>query len=160
MKIAHIFVGLTLSALSLGAIASDIMVVKPQAFSTREGQPNAAAFIEIHNHGKDADRLEAVKFSAAVAARGELHSMTLKDGRMTMRALPGVDLPPGGTIKMQPGGDHLMLIGLKRALKAGETLEATLIFQKAGEVKVSIPVVDRAPAAKQEGHGGHGGMKH
>ena len=53
-----------------------------------------------------------------------------------------------------------MLIGLKRALKAGETLEATLIFQKAGEVKVSIPVVDRAPAAKQEGHGGHGGMKH
>ncbi|MEY2777525.1 MAG: hypothetical protein RLY30_1623 [Pseudomonadota bacterium] len=162
MKIARTLALFALAATGALAQASDIMVVNPQAFATREGQPNAAAFVEIHNHGKSADRLTAVKFPSAVVGRGELHSMSHEDGKMVMRELKGVALPAGGTIKMQPGGDHLMLIGLKRSLKVGETLEATLVFEKAGEVKVSLPVVDRKVAMDQKGHshGQHGGMKH
>jgi periplasmic copper chaperone A len=159
MKIARTFAALALTVTGLSALASDIMVVKPQAFATRDGQPNAAAFVEIHNHGKRADRLTAVKFPSAVVGRGELHSMSHEDGKMVMRELKGVPLPAGGSIKMQPGGDHLMLIGLKRTLKAGETIDATLVFEKAGEIKVSMPVVDRAAAMKQEGQGHHGHMK-
>ncbi len=158
MNIARTLTAFALTLTGLSAVAADIMVVKPQAFATREGQPNAAAFVEIHNHGKSADRLKAVKFPASVVGRGELHSMSHQDGKMVMREMKDVELPAGGTIKMAPGGDHLMLIGLKRALKAGETIDATLVFEKAGEVKVSIPVVDRAAAMKQEGHHGH--MKH
>ncbi|MGA0882856.1 MAG: copper chaperone PCu(A)C [Burkholderiaceae bacterium] len=160
MKIARTLAALALTLTSLTATASDIMVVKPQAFATRDGQPNAAAFVEIHNHGKAADRLTAVKFPSAVVSRGELHSMSHEDGKMVMRELKGVPLPAGGSIKMQPGGDHLMLIGLKRTLKVGEIIDATLVFEKAGEIKVSMPVVDRAAAMKQEGQGHHGHMKH
>ncbi|MFM1858879.1 MAG: hypothetical protein RL133_379 [Pseudomonadota bacterium] len=160
MKIARTLAALALTFTSLTATASDIMVVKPQAFATRDGQPNAAAFLEIHNQGKTADRLKAVKFPATIAGRGELHTMAHQDGKMVMREMKDVALPAGGSIKMQPGGDHLMLIGLKRTLKAGEAIDATLVFEKAGEVKVSIPVVDRAAAMKQEGHGQHGHMKH
>lgn len=164
MKIAQTLVLLALAATGAWAQASDLMVATPQAFATREGQPNAAAFLEIHNHGKVADRLTAVRFPSSLVSRGELHTMSHQDGKMVMRELKELVLPPGGTIKLQPGGDHLMLIGLKRSLKAGETLEATLVFEKAGEVKVSIPVVDRAAAMRQaepmHGNSHTGKMKH
>jgi copper(I)-binding protein len=166
MKIARSLALFAFAASSAWAQTSDIMIVKPQAFATRDGQPNAAAFVEIHNHGKSADQLKAVRFPSSVATRGELHSMSHVDGKMVMRELKGVPLPAGGTIQMQPGGDHLMLIGLQRSLRVGETVEATLVFERAGEVKVSIPVVERKAATPKgehghgQGHGGHGGTKH
>jgi periplasmic copper chaperone A len=60
---------------------------------------------------------------------------------MTMRPLgDGLTIDPGKTVKLAPGGYHLMMFDLKSPLKQGDTLPITLKFEKAGEVKVSLAV--------------------
>jgi periplasmic copper chaperone A len=74
---------------------------------------------------------------------------------MKMRPLDGVEVPAGGTAEFSPGADHIMLIGLKAPLKAGDRFALTLRFEKAGEVAADVAVV--APGDIQgTGHGGHG----
>lgn len=76
------------------------------------------------------DRLVAV--SSPDAAKGELHEMTTEDGIMRMRELPnGLALPAGQAVRLQPGGDHIMLMGLTRPLAAGDTVSLTLTFEHA-----------------------------
>lgn len=65
----------------------------------------------------------------------------MKDGVMTMRSLDnGLTIDPGKTVKLAPGGYHLMMFDLKDPLKQGDTVPVTLKFEKAGEVKVSLAV--------------------
>ena len=67
--------------------------------------------------------------------------MAMKDGVMTMRPLDnGLTIDPGKTVKLAPGGYHLMMFDLKNPLKQGDTVPVTLKFEKAGEVKVSLAV--------------------
>ena len=67
--------------------------------------------------------------------------MAMNNGVMTMRPLPaGVPVPPGQTVAFAPGGYHLMLMGLKGPLKEGDRVKATLTFEKAGPVEVTINV--------------------
>ena len=67
--------------------------------------------------------------------------MTVKDGVMTMRKVDGgVEIPANGTLKLAPGGYHLMFIGLKKQPKQGEKFAATLTFEKAGPVAVEFAV--------------------
>src|SRR3546814_11454455 len=60
---------------------------------------------------------------------------------MRMRPVDGVPLPAGGMAELQPGGYHVMLIGLKHALKQGEHFPLTLTFEKAGTVTIEVPVL-------------------
>ena len=61
--------------------------------------------------------------------KAEIHSMVHENGVMKMRALPdGIEIPAGGMVKLAPGGLHLMLMGLKQTLQAGQMLEVELIF--------------------------------
>jgi copper(I)-binding protein len=67
--------------------------------------------------------------------------MLMEGNVMRMRALESLEIAPGETIKMQPGkGLHIMLIGLKQALKAGDKVPVTLVFEKAGKVDVELMV--------------------
>ena len=67
--------------------------------------------------------------------------MATKNGVMTMRPLDkGLTIDPGKTVKLSPGGYHLMLFDLKSPLKQGDTLPITLEFEKAGKVAVSLEV--------------------
>lgn len=147
-----------------GAIAADsqklgsLEIDHARAMATRPGQPNGGAFIEVENKGSQPDRLIAVSFPKDVATRGELHTMKHEDGKMTMREVPGFDIPAGGKLVLKPGGDHLMLIGIQKPLAAGQSVPATLKFEKAGEVKVDLQVEAMKPHA---GHDeGHHGSKH
>ena len=83
--------------------------------------------------------------------------MAMKDGVMTMRPLDsGLTIEPGKTVKLAPGGYHLMLFDLKSPLKLGEKIPLTLDFEKAGKVAVSLDVEGigaQGPAAAS------GGMK-
>lgn len=107
---------------------------------------NGAGFLTIANTGKSADRLVSV--SSPIAARVEMHESMVMDGKAMMHPRPGgAALPPGGKVEFKPGGWHLMLIGLKKPLKAGETFPATLTFQKGGKVTVNFTVRGSAPAA-------------
>lgn len=101
---------------------------------------SSAAYLTISNSGDAADRL--VKVSSDVAAAVELHNNENKDGVMIMTQLQSVDVPAGGTVEFDPGGMHMMLIGLKRDLKAGESVPITLQFAQAGDVAVQATVRD------------------
>lgn len=165
-----------LAALAVSAaIASDsvklgsLEIEHARAVATRPGQPNGAAFIEVENKGAQADRLIAVSFPKDLVSRGELHTMKHDGGKMIMREVPGFDIPAGGKLVLQPGGNHLMLMGIQKPLAEGATIPATLKFEKAGEITLQLKVVGMKPHKGHDDshHGstkGHGdkphGMKH
>ncbi len=62
---------------------------------------------------------------------------------MSMHPQATVDIPAGGTVEFKPGGLHVMLIGLKQDLKAGDTYTLTLQFRNAGDVPVTVMVRDQ-----------------
>lgn len=113
-----------------------------------------AGFLTIRNAGGQPDRL--LSATSPRAKRVEIHTMTLDDGVMRMRQLPdGLEIPAGGENALAPGGNHIMLIGLKAPLKAGERIPATLRFARAGTVKVNFVVGAAGAAAPADEHGGH-----
>ena len=76
-----------------------------------------------------------------LVSRIEVHEMSMAGGIMRMRPLPqGLLLAPGATVRLEPGGYHLMLIGPRRAFRVGEHIPATLRFERAGEVRVEFDV--------------------
>lgn len=111
------------------------------------------AFLEIRNDG-EADRLVSVSSPAAPDVR--IH-VTVKDGDvMKMRDVDGIDVPAHGAVALQPGGYHIMVMGLPKPLKEGDTLPLTLHFAKAGTVDVVAEVVK--PGAMGAGAMGTGAM--
>ena len=88
------------------------------------------------------------------AADVEVHEMTMTDGVMKMRRLQtGLEIKPGQSVELKPGGYHLMVVGLKEALKDGQTVKGTLVFEKAGTIEVEYGV---APiGAPSGGHSHH-----
>ena len=89
--------------------------------------------------------------------------MAMNNGVMTMRPLDkGLTIEPGKTVKLAPGGYHLMLFDLKSPLKQGDKVPVTLEFEKAGKVTLSLDVQGvgaQAPAAAGGDHSGHMEMK-
>lgn len=134
------------------AFAADLMANEPFAFASTPTAKAGAAYISVMNHGH-ADRLLDVK--SDVAKRVEIHEHKDVDGVMKMRQVEaGIEVPMHGEMVMAPGGYHVMLMGLNAPLVEGEAFDVTLVFEKAGEMTVSVPVVDRTE--HQGGHSGHG----
>ena len=102
---------------------------------------NSAAYMIITNNSSDPDRL--TRAESDVAQSTELHKSENVDGVMTMRPVDAVEIPAGGAAELQPGGIHVMLVGLTRDLKAGEKVQIILEFEKAGKIAVEAEV--RAP---------------
>jgi len=116
-----------------------IEVVHPWARATPPAAKVGGGYAEIRNDGSEPDRLVSV--TAEVAGRVEIHEMGVKDGIMTMRPVEaGVPVPANGTAALAPGGYHLMLLELKRPLKAGESFAGTMTFEKAGTIAVTFDV--------------------
>jgi len=120
-------------------------VSNPFARATPPGAKVAGAFMTIKNVGPDADRLVSV--SSPAAGLVEIHEMAMEGGMMKMRALKGIDLKPGATVELQPGGYHVMLEDLKQPLKQGEQIPVKLTFEKAGVVEVMVHVEAMGAAA-------------
>jgi len=132
------------------AIAHDyqvksLRVSNPFARATPPGAKVAGAFMTIKNVGTDADRL--VSASSPIAGLVEIHEMAMDGGMMKMRALKGIDLKPGATVELQPGGYHVMLEDLKQPLKQGEQIPVQLTFEKAGVLEVKVHVEAMGAAA-------------
>ncbi|MFZ5909421.1 MAG: copper chaperone PCu(A)C [Chloroflexota bacterium] len=100
---------------------------------------NSAVFFVIVNPG-GADSLLSV--SSEVAEAVELHMTMMQDGNMQMAHQMNVPVPTGETV-FKPGGLHVMLIGLKDDLKAGDTFTVALAFEKAGEQTLTVTVKDQ-----------------
>src|SRR5450631_3340737 len=107
--------------------------------ATPGGAKVGGGYLTIENKGSTPDRL--IGGSADVAGKVEIHEMAMNNGVMTMRPLDkGLAIEPGKTVKLAPGGYHLMLLDLKSPLKQGDEVPVTLEFEKAGEVRLSFDV--------------------
>lgn len=104
----------------------------------KAGSGNGAIYVTLANAGKERDALIAAASDAAVAV--ELHESYQDMGMMMMRPVKRIDIPAGGKVEMKPGGYHIMLLNLKRELKAGQTVNLTLQFQKAGKLPVHVEI--------------------
>lgn len=90
------------------------------------------------------DRLTGV--ASPVASRVQIHESRMESNMMMMRPLPdGLPLPAGETVPLAPGGNHLMLLGVKEPLVAGATVALTLSFETSAPVEVSATVGQPAP---------------
>lgn len=108
------------------------------------GTSTGAAYLTISNTGDEADRLLSIETDAAAAV--EMHEVRMKDNVMQMNPLhDGLKIPAGEEVSMEPRGTHIMLVGLTESLIAGEEYELTLMFEKAGEVTVTVPILRTAP---------------
>ena len=122
--------------------AGAITIGHPHARATAVGQPTGGGFMKLINGGGN-DKLLSV--SAEVSKAVELHEMKMEGDVMKMRQVEGIDLQAGKTVELKPGGYHVMFIGLKAPLKAGDSFPVKLKFEKAGEVTVDVKV--EAPGA-------------
>ena len=140
--------------------AGDLVITQAWSRATPGGAKIGGGYLTIENRGSTPDRL--IGGAADVAGKVELHEMSMNNGVMTMRPLDqGLSIEPGKTVKLAPGGYHLMLMGLKSPLKQGDKLPVTLEFEKAGKVKLSLDVQGvgaQGPAAAGDA-GGHMDMK-
>lgn len=119
--------------------AGSLEIEHPWSRATPAGAKVAGGYFTVTNSGSQPDRL--VSISSDISEKSELHEMAVKDGVMTMRKVDGgVEIPANGTLKLAPGGYHLMFIGLKKQPKQGEKFAATLTFEKAGPVAVEFAV--------------------
>ncbi|CAN5350245.1 DUF1775 domain-containing protein [soil metagenome] len=117
----------------------DLVVVSPWTRATPGGAKIAGGYLKVTNNGKSADRL--VGATSSGADRVEIHAMSMTDGVMKMRPLAdGLTIKPGETVELKPGGFHMMFMDIKQPLKQGDTLKATLKFEKAGTLDVSFGV--------------------
>ena len=128
-------------------IAGDIRIIEPWARATAGTAMAGAAYMTLNNTVATADRL--IEASSPVAARTEMHTHIIEGDIMRMRAVEGVDLPPGEAVEFQPGGLHVMLIGLKGPLQEGQSFPLTLNFAEAGAVTVEVKVLQ--PGAVEPG---------
>jgi periplasmic copper chaperone A len=133
--------------------AGDLVITQAWSRATPNGAKIGSGYFTVENKGAAADRLIGV--SADVAGKVEVHEMATNNGVMTMRPLDkGLAIDPGKTVRLAPGGYHLMMFDLKSPLKQGDALPVTLEFEKAGKVKVSLDVQGigaQGPAAAAPG---------
>ena len=137
------------------AKAGDLVITQAWSRATPVGAKVAGGYLTVENKGVAADRL--LGGSGDVAGRVEIHEMAMDNGVMKMRPLDkGLDIEPGKTVKLAPGGLHLMLLDLKTQFKQGDKVPVTLEFEKAGKVQLVLDVQGVGAQAPGGDHsGGH-----
>lgn len=144
---------LALAALAALSIASAAHAApKVEAAWTRpaaQGQ-TGAGFMTLKNPDAKADALVAVE--SPLARTVQIHQSSMSGGMAAMKQVARVQVPAGGGVTFAPGGYHLMLIGLTRAVKVGDTVPATLTFASGARLKVSFVAGMAPPAGGHEHH--------
>ncbi|HEX2830369.1 MAG TPA: copper chaperone PCu(A)C [Burkholderiales bacterium] len=151
IRVHHLLTGLGALLLASGAFGQSVKVENAWARATVPGQKTGGVYVDLTSPADSA----LVAAASPVAARGELHSMSMDAGVMRMRSLPRIELPAGKTVKLAPGGLHVMLVDLKQPLKAGDKIPVTLSLQGPGAapttLKLEVPV-RAADAPAEHGH--------
>jgi hypothetical protein len=136
-----------------------LRISAPWARATPKGADVGGGYMKITNTGTAPDRL--VGGSTDISSRFEVHEMTMENGVMKMRPVAGgIEIKPGQTVELNPGGYHVMFVGLKQQLKQGEHFKAVLEFAKAGKVDVNFSVAGIGAQSADGDHAmpGMGGM--
>ena len=146
--------------------AGSVKISAPWARATPKGAAVGVGYMTITNNGSAPDRL--IGGASDVSNRFELHEMSMDNGVMRMRPMAkGLEIKPGQTVELKPGGNHVMFVGLKKPFAQGEHVKATLAFEKAGKVDVDFTVESIGAQSPSTAGGGNrampgmgGGMKH
>ena len=138
--------------------AGDITIQKPWARATPKGADVDGAYFVIRNAGAQPDRLTG---GTADFATVEIHQMKSEAGVMKMEELKdGLPVPAHSSIGLAPGGYHVMFTHLTHPLNKGETVKATLTFERAGPIEVTFPILAVGASGPGAAKGGDmGGMK-
>ncbi|CAN7293699.1 copper chaperone PCu(A)C [Rhizobium rhizogenes] len=125
---------------SATAKLGDLDITGGYARAMLPGQPVGGGYITIHNGGKSDDKLTSV--TSSQAGKVELHQMKMEGEIMKMREVKeGITIPAGVTVTLSPGGMHMMFKQVKTPFKQGGTVPVMLMFEKAGMVDITLPVV-------------------
>jgi uncharacterized protein YcnI/copper(I)-binding protein len=125
--------------------AGSLVITPPWSRATPGGAKVGGGYMTITNNGTVADRL--IGGSSEVSRVFEVHEMKMEGSVMKMRALDkGLEIKPGETVELKPGGYHVMLIDLKAPLKEGTKVKGQLVFEKAGKVDVEFSIQPRGAA--------------
>jgi copper(I)-binding protein len=153
IQIMRLLITVLLTAFCTLAMAQEftagaLRVDQPWSRALPPNAPAGAAYFVIQNSGTDADTL--VSLSTPVADKAELHTHVMNGEVMKMQKVESVEVPAGGDAIFAPGGNHVMLFGLKKPLVAGESFPLTLVFQNAGAVDVEVKIEQDAPTPAAE----------
>ena len=131
-----------LAAFAQAAVAEDtkptIEVTNAWARAMPKGAKTGAAYVTVVNKGTSDDQL--VGASVPIAAEAQLHTTIDDNGVMKMRPVSAIDVKPGASVTLKPGGMHLMLMGVKEPLAEGQSFPLTLTFAKAGKIETTVKV--------------------
>jgi copper(I)-binding protein len=115
-----------------------VQIEQPWARATIGKGRVGVAYMHLKNTGSQSDRMLGAR--TPVAERAELHTHLMDGDIMRMRPVDAIPIPAGGTAMLKPGGLHIMLMRLTRALKEGEKFPLTLTFERAGTVTVEVTI--------------------
>jgi len=122
-----------------GTRQGTIEIIHPHVNEPFRGAKSAAGYMAISNEGAQADRLIGVETEAA--RKPGLHATEHGgDGVARMRPIAAIEIPAGETVVLEPGGMHLMLMGLTAPLEEGQMVPATLVFERGGRIAVEFAV--------------------
>jgi len=122
----------------LPAVAGELAVANAWSRSTPPVAKVGVVYFTLRNDTKKSDRL--LKLSTPVATKVEVHRSEVLDGIARMREVAVLHVEAGQTLEFQPGGLHVMLMGLKQPLVAGTAFDLELLFEVAGPRKVRVDV--------------------
>jgi copper(I)-binding protein len=133
----------------------DLTIGHPYASETPPTAKTGAGYLSITNAGTEPDRLLEVR---ADFPRVQLHVTEIDaDDVARMRRVEALEIPAGATVTLAPQGVHVMFMGLTRPLEEGEKIDATLVFERAGEVAVRFNVEPRGDEEIDHEGMDHGG---
>ena len=133
------------------AWAGTFSIHAPMVRMVPPGQSVSAAFMILHNHVIKERSIVAAY--SDVAAAVELHNHIMEDGMMKMRRVDAIVIPGHGEVVLQPGGSHIMLIGLTRSLEMGEKVAIELEFADGERLSFEAPVQMAPGGHDQANHG-------
>ncbi|MEQ9642761.1 MAG: copper chaperone PCu(A)C [Alphaproteobacteria bacterium] len=129
---------LLLPAKAFAADGASIIVDRAWARASILASRPGAAYLTIRNVGTNADRL--VGATSPVAKSVTIHATDVSGGTMRMRAVSGLEVGTDSEVVLEPGGIHLMLMGLREKLVEGEDLTLVLTFERAGVIELQVPI--------------------
>ncbi len=136
IRMLVLLAGFVFAASAVSAQTGQLEVDNAWARATPGKSATGAAYVTIKS--PTADKLVAA--STPVAKEAQLHTMEMSGMVMKMRPIASIDIPAGQAVTLAPGGMHIMLMGLAKPLKTGQTFPLTLTFDKAGSRTVNVAV--------------------
>ncbi len=137
-------IGCAILALSIVAHAEDVSISSAWSLAPPPASKNGAVYLVVENHGSEADMLMGAHTD--VANKVELHITSHDHGQMKMHHHHSFEIPGGSSLIMEPGGHHIMLMGLVEELTPGESFDLTLNFMNGGKIKTVVEVVESPPS--------------